>query len=46
MTTSDLCFAAAEKLIGDLSWNKDEVDGLIFGFGDPDSGDAIIFRKK
>ena len=22
------------------------VDGLIFGFGDPDSGDAIIFRKK
>lgn len=23
-----------------------KVDGLIFGFGDPDSGDAIIFRKK
>ena len=22
------------------------VDGLIFGFGDPDSGDAIIFKKK
>ncbi|NJK91260.1 MAG: hypothetical protein HC904_05180, partial [Blastochloris sp.] len=23
-----------------------KVDGLIFGFGDPDSGDALIFRKK
>jgi len=23
-----------------------KVDGLIFGFGDPDSGDAIIFKKK
>jgi hypothetical protein len=23
-----------------------KVDGLIFRFGDPDSGDAIIFRKK
>lgn len=23
-----------------------KVDGLIFGFGDPDSGDAILFKKK
>ena len=23
-----------------------KVDGLIFGFGDPDSGDAIIYKKK
>lgn len=23
-----------------------EVDGLIIGFGDPDSGDAIIYKKK
>ena len=23
-----------------------KVEGLIFGFGDPDSGDAIIFKKK
>jgi len=23
-----------------------KVDGLIIGFGDPDSGDAIMFRKK
>ncbi len=25
---------------------RKKVDGLIFGFGDPDSGDAVIFRKK
>lgn len=29
-TTSDLCLAAAEKLISDLSWDKSEIDGLIF----------------
>lgn len=29
-TTSDLCFCAAEKLIADLSWNKDEIEALIF----------------
>ncbi len=30
LTTSDLCYAAAEKLIIDLKWNKNEIDGLIF----------------
>jgi 3-oxoacyl-[acyl-carrier-protein] synthase-3 len=30
VTTSDLCFVAAEKLISELSWNKDEIDILIF----------------
>lgn len=30
LTTSDLCIAAAEKLISDLGWDKAEVDGLIF----------------
>lgn len=30
LTTSDLCIAAAEKLISDLKWDKGEVDGLIF----------------
>lgn len=29
ITTSDLCFAAAEQLIYDLKWNKDEIDALI-----------------
>jgi 3-oxoacyl-[acyl-carrier-protein] synthase-3 len=28
--TSDLCFEAAEKLIKDLNWNKDEIEILIF----------------
>lgn len=27
---SDLCFYAAEKLIADLGWNKDEIEILIF----------------
>lgn len=30
LTTSDLCCAAAEKLIEDLNWNKEEVDAVIF----------------
>ena len=29
-TTSDLCFCAAQKLIADLSWNKEEIEALIF----------------
>ena len=30
LTTSDLCVAAAEKLICDLGWEKSEVGGVIF----------------
>lgn len=30
LTTSDLCCAAAEQLITDLNWNKDEIDAIIF----------------
>jgi 3-oxoacyl-[acyl-carrier-protein] synthase-3 len=30
VTTSDLCFTAAEKLINDLNWNKNEIDILVF----------------
>jgi len=30
ITTSDLCYAAAEKLIEELNWNKNEIDILIF----------------
>lgn len=29
-TTSDLCYEAAERLLTDLQWNKDEVDAIIF----------------
>lgn len=30
LTTSDLCFAAAEKLISELGWDKKEIEALIF----------------
>ena len=36
VTTSDLCFAAAEKLISSLNWNKQEIDCLIFVSQSPD----------
>ena len=35
-TTSDLCFHAAEKLILDLNWSKDEIECLIFVTQTPD----------
>lgn len=30
LCTSDLCYAAAEKLISDLGWNKKEIEALVF----------------
>lgn len=30
LTTSDLCFHAAEKIIADLGWEKSEIEALIF----------------
>lgn len=36
LTTSDLCYAAAEKLIGDLKWDKNEIDFLIIITQTPD----------
>ena len=30
LTTSDLCFAAAEKLIAELGWDKKEIEALVF----------------
>ena len=30
LTTSDLCFKAAEKLIEDLQWDKSEINALVF----------------
>jgi 3-oxoacyl-[acyl-carrier-protein] synthase-3 len=29
-TTSDLCYTAAEKLIGELGWDKNEIELLVF----------------
>ncbi len=36
LTASDLCYAAAEKLIADLGWNKLEIEALIFVSQRPD----------
>ena len=36
MTTSDLCCAAAEKLISDLNWDKKDIEVLIFVTQGPD----------
>lgn len=36
LTTSDLCYGAAEKLIQDLGWEKSEIGGLIFVSQTPD----------
>lgn len=35
-TTSDLCCAAAERLIEDLGWNKKEIEALVFVTQGPD----------
>ncbi len=36
LCTSDLGFKAAERLISDLAWNKDDIDALIFVSQTPD----------
>jgi len=36
MCTSDLCFAAAEKLLGDLGWERDTIDAVIVVTQTPD----------
>ena len=30
LTTSDLCFEAAEKLISDLQWDKSDIEAIVF----------------
>ncbi len=30
LTTSDLCYAAAERLITDLNWDKKEIEAIVF----------------
>lgn len=36
LTTSDLCYAAAERLIADLGWDKQEIEAIIFVSQTPD----------
>lgn len=47
--TSDLCFAAAETLIQELAWNKNEIECLIFVTQTPDytlPATSIILQNK
>ena len=30
VTTSDLCFEAAQKLLSDLNWSKNEIEIIVF----------------
>lgn len=49
ISTSDLCYHAAEKLISDLSWNKEDIDCLIFVSQSPDyflPATAIILQHR
>lgn len=36
LTTSDMCYAAAERLIADLNWKKEDIDILLFVTQTPD----------
>lgn len=49
ISTSDLCFYAAEKLITDLQWKKEDIDCLIFVSQSPDyflPATAIILQHR
>ncbi len=36
LTTSDLCYAASERIIADLQWNKEEIGAIFFVSQTPD----------
>lgn len=49
MTTSDLCFAAADKLLNDLNWNRNEIDVLILVTQTPDQpipGSSMLLQNR
>jgi len=49
MCASDLCIAAAEKIIADLSWKKEEIDTLVFVTQTPDHilpGSSMLIRHR
>lgn len=49
LTTSDFCFHAAEKLINELNWDKNEIDCLIFVSQSPDyflPATSILLQKR
>ncbi len=49
ISTSDLCYHAAEKLIADLNWKKEDIDCLMFVSQSPDyflPATAIILQHR
>ena len=49
MTTSDLCFAAADKLLNDLNWDRSEIDVLILVTQTPDQpipGSSMLLQER
>jgi 3-oxoacyl-[acyl-carrier-protein] synthase III len=47
--TSDLCFKAADRLINELGWKREEIDGLIFVTQTPDyilPATAPVLQKR
>jgi len=49
LTTSDFCYAAAEKLIDELKWRKEEIEIIIFVSQSPDyllPATAIILQDR
>ena len=49
VTTSDFCFHAAEKLIAELAWDKEEIDAVVFVSQSPDyilPATAIVLQDR
>lgn len=49
MSTSDLCFAAAEKLLTDLNWDRSEIEVLILVTQTPDQpipGSSMLLQDR
>ncbi len=49
ITTSDLCFTAAEKLMDELNWKREEIDAVIFISQSPDyilPATAIVLQDR
>jgi 3-oxoacyl-[acyl-carrier-protein] synthase-3 len=47
--TSDLCFAAAEALLSELTWSRDEIDAVVFVTQTPDytlPATAILLQDR
>jgi len=49
VTTSDLCYHAAERLLDELKWNREEIDALVFITQSPDyilPATAVVLQDR